>query len=128
MTRQNKTPAGKLASGREMEHDGWGLLSLTQLYHISPRVNDEMIHQSGLLPERSKTQAARVYAVEYKLIPWSLAHVSQRHDTAVSALTIWTMPHDDRWRRFGGGIWYCTEVVRPDLSLGTTAHVLSLFL
>lgn len=89
-----------------------GTRELSRLYHISPSINDERIDAEGLDPSQSKTRALRVYAVEYDLLPWALAHVSARHGVPVSLLSMWSVPFDQSiWKRWRGKVWYSVQVL-----------------
>lgn len=65
---------------------------MTNLFHVSPKANEQSILKSGVDPIFSKGKAQLSWFVSYERLPWALAHCSARHNLPVSELVIFTVP------------------------------------
>lgn len=67
---------------------------IVHLYHVTPTKNVLSILTRGLDPEFSRGKRKTVWVCEYPKLHWALAHVSYKHETAVSDLTVFMFSKD----------------------------------
>ena len=64
----------------------------TDLYHISPTVNNESIERRGVDPTYSLGKLQTMYYVDEKRLFWAMLHISRRHQCPIDQLTVHVLP------------------------------------
>lgn len=67
------------------------MIIMHTLFHVSPRENFDSIAEVGISPAFSRGRKQCVWLVEWEMLPWGLAHISERHGVAVTNLLVFTV-------------------------------------